>query len=339
MTTTQGLARLERVDDLRSIWPYEDQNFTPWLAEHIEELGDALGLEIELESTEAPVGGFSLDILAREVGRDRKVIIENQLGETNHSHLGQLLTYAAGYEAGVVVWIAKEFRDEHRAALDLLNRHTDEEMEFFGVVVELWKIGDSLPAPNFKVVSAPNEWGKQTKQTISNRGDGEVSERRERYRSFFQGLIDRLRNEPWLIQGHQTQPRNGYVFQMYGRGVHSTVSFGRPGIARVAVYIDGGDKSWNKRLFDNIAQIKEEIEAELGGLVWERLDNRRACRISAQRPGSIDDADEILNEIRAWMAQNLLAFRKTFGPRLENLIRSTPQGDFDEEERDDELDD
>ena len=130
------LARIERID-LREMWPNEASDFTPWLAENISELGIALGMDLEVETEEAPVGSYSLDVLAHESGTGRPVVIENQLGATEHSHLGQLLTYAAGYDANVIVWIAKEFRDEHRAALDLLNSRTGEDSEFFGVEVEL----------------------------------------------------------------------------------------------------------------------------------------------------------------------------------------------------------
>ena len=189
MTTVQQLATIERVD-LREIWPREASDFTPWLAEHISELGEALSMDLKMESSEAPVGGYSLDILARDPNIGL-VAIENQLEETNHTHLGQLLTYAAGYDASTMVWIAKAFRDEHRAALDLLNARTDEDTQFFGVEVELWKIDGSRPAINFKLVSTPNEWRKQT--AVSAGTGGKVSERGERYRAFFQELIDELR--------------------------------------------------------------------------------------------------------------------------------------------------
>ena len=159
------LAKIKTVD-LRIAWSNEATDFTPWLQDNIDQLGDALGIELELQQREASVGAFSLDLLARDVSNNRPVIIENQLESTDHSHLGQLLTYAAGYDASAIVWIAKEFRDEHRAALDFLNGRTGEDTEFFGVVVELWKIDESRPAPHFRVVSAPNDWSKQT-QTSS----------------------------------------------------------------------------------------------------------------------------------------------------------------------------
>ena len=186
------LSKIEKVD-LRDIWQHEAQDFTPWLSDHISELGEALGLELEFQSQEAPVGGYSLDILAHDLGSNRPVIIENQLEGTNHDHLGKLLTYASGYDANIVVWIAREFRDEHRQSLDWLNQRTDENTEFFGVVVELWKIDDSRPAVNFNLVSTPNEWRKENVSGKSQRGIPR-SERTEGYRIFFQGLIDILRD-------------------------------------------------------------------------------------------------------------------------------------------------
>lgn len=137
--TTPNLAKIERVD-LREAWRNEARDFTPWLAENIAELGEALGMELELQETEAAVGDYSLDVLATDLNENRPVIIENQLEATNHTHLGQLLTYAAGHDANVIVWLTKEFRDEHRAALDWLNQRTDDNTQFFGVVVELWRI-------------------------------------------------------------------------------------------------------------------------------------------------------------------------------------------------------
>ena len=120
-------------------------------------LGAALGLELELQSSEAPVGTLSLDLLARDTGTNRTVIIENQLEPTDHDHLAKLLTYAGGYDANVIVWVAKNFRDEHRQALDWLNQHTDEDTEFFGVVVEVWKIDGSRPTRSIRRHFCPRE--------------------------------------------------------------------------------------------------------------------------------------------------------------------------------------
>lgn len=314
-TTTQGLAAIEKVD-LREIWPDEASSFTPWLAENLSALGKALGLDLELQSPEAPVGGYSLDILARDVGNGRPVVIENQLEPTDHTHLGQLLTYAAGFDANVIVWIAKEFRDEHREALDLLNHRTDEETEFFGVEIELWKIDESRPAVNFNLVSTPNEWRKQS----TSRTRGGVSERSEKYREFFQGLLDTLREEHRFTNARKGQPQNWYSFSSGAADFTYGANFNADRRARVELYIDSGEQERNKRIFDRFEEQKEVFESALGEtLVWERLDNRRASRISIRRSGSIDDP-ETLDELQGWMVEKLLDFKRVFGPRLQELV-------------------
>ena len=152
------IARLEPVD-LREVWRNEASDFTPWLADNLDRLGEALGMDLELVQTEAPVGSFSLDIQARDANGDRKVVIENQLEQTNHDHLGKVLTYAAGNDADVMVWVVRDFRDEHRQALDWLNQRTSEETEFWGVVVRA-VIGNSAPAPVFDVFHVPTHSGR-----------------------------------------------------------------------------------------------------------------------------------------------------------------------------------
>ena len=312
------LAAIERVDP-REVWPNEASDFTPWLEDNISALGEALGMELEIQSREAPVGAFSLDLLAHDLGRDRPVIIENQLTVTNHDHLGKLLTYAAGYDAGAVIWLAKEIREEHRQALDWLNQRTDENTEFFGVVVEVLKIDNSRPAANFKLVAFPNEWRKSTVGS-SGRGSG-TSVRMEAYRAFFQSLIDDLRENHRFTGARKGQPQSWYFFSSGFAGISYRASFALGGRARVEVYIDRGDSSLNKSLFDELASGKESIEAELGSpLEWERLDNRRASRVTIDRPGTIDDDSETLEEIRAWMIEHLLKFRKVFGPELAKLV-------------------
>ena len=319
MTETRGLGRIERIDDLREAWPHESNDFTPWLAEHISELGNALGLEIELQEQEAQVGTFYLDLLARESVTDRTVIIENQLEPTNHDHLGKLLTYAGGYDANVVVWVAKNFRDEHREAIDWLNRHTNEDAEFFGVAIELWKIDGSRPAPHFNVVASPNEWGKEIKSKVR---DANVSERRRRYQAFFQRLADAL-TERGFTNPRKALPQNWLWFWAgHGGRVEYRVAFGDGNMARVKFYIRHMDQEWNKELFDRLKERKNAIEAELSeSLEWQRLDQGKASGISVHRQGSIDDDEKALDELRNWMIEKLFDFKRVFGPRLDELAR------------------
>lgn len=155
------LDHLKKVE-LRKVWPHEALDFTKWLSSpaNLNMLGEAVGVELELIETESSVGSFNVDIYAQEAGTGRKVIIENQLEETNHDHLGKVITYAAGKGAQVIVWVVSHARDEHRQAIEWLNEHTDNDSGFFLVEIELWTIGDSKPAPRFNVVEQPNEWTK-----------------------------------------------------------------------------------------------------------------------------------------------------------------------------------
>ena len=322
MVISQELGAIEKVD-LREIWSKEDKNFTPWLANNLDLLGDELGLDLELQTEEAPVGGFSLDLLVRETGTNRQVIIENQLEDTDHTHLGQLLTYASGYDGEIVVWIARKFKDEHRDALDWLNRRTGEDTEFFGVVVELLKIDDSLPAPHFDIVSAPNDWSKSTNNVGK---DTVASEKMERYRAFFQPLLDTLREEYKFTRARKAQSQSWYSFSIGVGGFSCGASFASDNRARIDLYIYTGNvsKEENKRRFDVLKEQKSSIESELGeSLEWERLEGKKACRIAAYRPGSIDDGDDVLEEVREWMIERLLAFRRIFVPRVEDLKNSS----------------
>jgi len=141
-----SLGRIEKVE-LRKEWKHEALNFTKWLAleENMELLEEELDIDVENVKPEESAGRYSVDILADEVSTNRKVIIENQLEATDHKHLGQLLTYASAHDASIIVWIVKDYTEEHKQAIDWFNKHMPEEISFFLVQIELWKIGSSLP--------------------------------------------------------------------------------------------------------------------------------------------------------------------------------------------------
>lgn len=235
--------------------------------------------------------------------------------------MGKLLTYAAGYDANVIVWLTREFRDEDRQAQDWLNRRTDKETEFFGVVVELLKIDGSLPAPQFRTVATPNDWRKET--SAKTPGDAPVASAcGERYREFFQPLIDTHRERHKFTNARKAQPQNWYSFSAgYGQRVIYGANFTGQRQARVEVYIDDGNGDRNIRLLEGLELRKEEIESALNEtLDWQRLEGRRACRIALHRPGSIEDDADTLADIQEWMVKNLLEFRRVFDPELAVLI-------------------
>src|SRR5258708_4475707 len=168
LTHQVKLGKLEK-GDLRKGWLHEAIAFTNGsaLVENLKLLSDEIGIDIKLLQTEAQVGKFIADMLAEEENTGRKVIIENQLEPTNHDHLGKIITYASGYDAEIIIWIVESTREEHVRAIDWLNEHTDEDIDFFLIKMEIWRIGDSPYAPKFQVISQPNDWAKAVKESAS----------------------------------------------------------------------------------------------------------------------------------------------------------------------------
>jgi len=299
---------------LRDIWPHEASDFTPWLSANIEELGKALGMDLELTEREASVGDFSLDILAKDLGTSHTVIIENQLTQTDHDHLGKLLTYSAGFDASIVIWISESIREEHRQALDWLNQRTDGDTSFFGVVVEVIKIDDSKPAFSFKLAASPNEWQK----TKKGRGQSaSVSSKGERYQSYFQSLIDDLRENHRFTSAKAGQPQNWYSFSSGVKGIYYGANFAAGGKARAELYIDLGDYDKNKYVFDELLKYKESLETAFGEPIeWERLDNKRASRLAFYCDASIADPDSELEQVQAWHVKKLLKIKEVLGAKV-----------------------
>lgn len=305
--------------ELREIWPHEASDFTPWLAENIDELGKALGMDLELIEQEASVGDFSLDILVKDLGTSRPVIVENQLTQTDHDHLGKLITYAAGFDASIVIWVSESIREEHRQAMDWLNQRTDNETSFFGVVVEIIKIDDSKPAFNFKLVASPNEWQKNKKRQTQIT---KVSTKGEKYKKYFQSLIDDLRGNHSFTEARAAQAQNWCSFPSGFSGLTYGANFSLGGKARVELYIDLGDQGKNKYVFDQLFSMKDDVESSLGQKIsWERLDNKRASRLALYTDGSIEEPDSELEKVKNWHIEQLLKLKAALGNQIGQLSK------------------
>ena len=310
------LGRLERVD-LRNIWETEAQDFTPWLAtgENLSVLADTLGMELELEAQETNVGPFRADILCRNTDGGSWVLIENQLERTDHTHLGQLLTYAAGLHAVTICWIAERFTEEHRVTLDWLNEITDNKFRFFGLEVELWRIGNSPPAPKFNVVSKPNDW------TVTP----VVTAKRRLQEAFWSALMRQLEEKRSSVRPKKPQPQGWMPFSI-GRAdfwLEATLQAMKKRIS-VALFMTGPDATAHFRLLE---QQSEKIEGELGELEWRALPDKKSSSIRLSR----DDADLMQQENWPsqidWMVSTLESFDRTFRPRLKSLDASDWQPD------------
>jgi hypothetical protein len=286
---TPTLGRLVPVA-LREVWAHEALDFTPWLLANADALGEALDMDLEITIAEHPVGGFSLDLIATDLRSNERVIIENQIETTDHAHLGQLLTYAGGTDPVNIVWIAAEFRDEHRAALDWLNQRTDADTRFFGVEVRAVRIGDSLPAPLFHVVAKPNDWGKSIR-TQARSQEGSASEKNLLYATFWDRYLTRVTKEhPDWTRARKPPAQNWFPTRSGVSGVQFTVSFGRRGL-QSELYFDHPDPTANIAMFEALHGLRDAIESAYGGtLSFEPLTDRKACRIADHRPGEITDS-------------------------------------------------
>jgi hypothetical protein len=315
------IGRLQSVD-LRIAWQNEATGFTPWLAQegNLNLLSEALGIPLELERTEKGVGPYSADVVCRESQTGRIVLIENQLEKTDHGHLGQLFTYAAGVDAVILVWIAKQFTEEHRAAVDWLNKISGPEFHFFGLEVELWKIGDSALAPKFSIVCKPNDWSKTLKTRLDDEGQTDHQALRLRFWTAFKEWAEAKKSL------HLQSPRPEYWLAM---------SAGRSGMHFSAII-----SKWNsfqnkyspevrvdlvltstqaKEQFALLQARRDEFQKQFDiPLHWDNPETAKRARIYVQ--AELDFMDEAnWPRCNEWLAKYLALFQKVFGPVLHDI--------------------
>lgn len=276
----------------RDVWAHEAHDFTPWLLSNVDVLSDLLGMDLVLEEAEHPVGDFSLDLKGLDEATGQTVIVENQLEISDHLHLGQILTYAAGTDPTTIVWVATGFRPEHRAAIDWLNERTDEKTRFFGVEIQVIRIGDSAPAPAFQLVAQPNDWGKQVRAAAAS-ATGEVSERQRLYQDFWERVRERVTAEyPTWTQSRQATKQSWFPMGTGVSGVTWSHAFTRQGLGVQLVFEDA-DPDKNTSRFEALAEKKAAFEGAFGGPVtWEDLDGRKSCRVSTYTEHVYDVAEQ-----------------------------------------------
>ncbi len=324
-------------EDVRKVFPREDSDFTPWLVENLDLLSDRLGLILVNPVREDSVGSFSCDIVAYDENTQQSVIIENQFGVTNHDHLGKLITYASGKGAGIVIWIAEKFRDEHIKALTWLNERSGADCSFFGVEFRVVKISElseysgkkdrgtikrdeecknNLVAVDFSVVVKPNMWDSLVKSNLSPRN--------KRYLNFFSRLVAKYSDKDDKWKFVQAAPRNYLSFSSGFSGIYFAWTFRHgPGFA-LELYIDRGDGDWNLRVYKELEKRKSEIEGRLEAeLLWEELPERRACKISWYKELSsyIDKlSEQEEKELLQWAVDGMLKFKSVMLEELKHIL-------------------
>jgi hypothetical protein len=313
---TPTLGTLEQVD-VRAIWPNEATSFTPWLAgDGFALLADTLGIEMELLGTEQQVSEFKADIVARRTDTpdEHIVLIENQLERTDHGHLGQLLTYAAGKQAATIVWVAREFTEAHRAALDWLNSITAEHFEFYGLEIEAWRIGASPAAPKFNMVVRPNDWSR-TARVVS---PGTFSDLKMLQQEYWEALRQRLIARKSPVKPQKALPQHWTNFALGRSGIWmSAAQNSREKWIWATVDMNGPpDKLW----FHHLLAQRDAIEAEFGGpLEWDELPGRKSSRIAVYRRNTDSTNQADWPAQHEWLIDQLERLQRVIGKRVRDL--------------------
>lgn len=304
------LGRIKVVEP-KSVWEHEAHDLTPWLLGNADVLADVLGIDLEITVAEHPVGAFSLDLLGRDLTNDCVLIVENQLTPTDHDHLGKLVTYAAGTDAGTVVWLAPTFRAEHRQALDMLNELGGDRIRFFGVQLGVIRIDDSAAAPLLEIQAQPNDWHAQV--SAAAKSNSQAGTKAAAYVAFWTRLLDRLAEEhPQWTKSRKGGSANWMSMPCrFKGGPYFAFSFAQGGRLRDELYIDfASDPDRADALYEALHARRAQIEAVYGReLQWEDLPDRRASRVADYMNGDVLNADAH-DEYIEWFLSTGLALRK-----------------------------
>ena len=303
------LGKIKEVD-IRSVWPHEQYDFSKWLAdeENIRALGEEMNLSLTDVDTEHFVGSYRCDIICKDELTGKSVLIENQLEQTNHDHLGKIITYASGLDASVVVWIVAKARAEHASAIEWLNKHTDDEISFFLIEVHAYTIGDSAPAPMFKIVEQPNDFAKTVK-AIAHKGElNETQTNRLQFWTQFNDVIEQ-RGKPF--NKRKATSDYWYSVAIGSSQCHISIDLvNKEHRIRVGVWV-----SDNKELYDCFYEHKDEIEDSAGcNFVWDRLDNKKAAIICTYIPGLNYNKQENYPELMNKIVDLVIVMRSAFTP-------------------------
>ena len=292
------LGKLEKIE-LREVWRHEALDFTRWLAkkENIAILSKEIGIDIEVIETEMSVGRYNVDIYARDIESNKRIVIENQLENTNHDHLGKMLVYAAGLDADIAIWVVKDVNEEHRQAIEWLNDNSFEKINIFLVKVELWQIDNSPIAPKFQVICEPNNWAKVLKQQSKDN----ITDLELRQMEYWQGFVDYAKSKDKTYISQRPSIYNWYVIRIGSTDyklklVHSVNS----DIMRCQLEI------FNDSIYKKLEQYRTEIDNKINGLEWEYLEDRKVSRISCSNSSQDNTSSYV------WLLDMVDRFKEVF---------------------------
>jgi len=302
------LGYLNKIENLRKVWRNEAIDFTPWLAEedNMNILADTIGVEISEMDTEVQVGGFNADIIAKETETDRVIVIENQLEDTDHDHLGKIITYASGTDANIIIWIVKNAREEHKKAIEWLNENIDESIDFFLIQIELWQIGDSNPAPRFNILQRPNTWVKEIRKTSKEMSDTMIF--KLNYWTAFSEYV--FEDQDFSRLFNKRKPNTDHWYDLGAGSSEFHFSFllnTKRNVITVSCYINN-----NKELYNYFYSHKEKVENIIGAeLDWRELPDKKSSRILIEKSVDLKNEDRWIEQFD-WMKEMGIKFYEAF---------------------------
>jgi len=302
-----SLGKLKEVN-IRDVWQHEQYDFSKWLSlpENIQELGDTIGLSLTDIETEKFVGGYRCDIICKDEITGKNVLIENQLEPSNHDHLGKIITYASGLDAAVVVWIVQEAREEHASAIEWLNKHTDDDLAFFLIEIHAFTIGDSKPAPQFRIIQQPNEFAKMVKEISKNTELNDSQTYRLEFWNMFNSVIDE-RGKPF--NKHKPSTDHWYTVAIGSSKCHISIDLvNKENRIRIGLWIPN-----SKELFDKLLVEKENIEKDSNlQFEWDRLDGKKASVICTYIEGLDFEKQDNYKDLMNKIIEYVVVFKNTF---------------------------
>jgi hypothetical protein len=315
---------VERLTEIgvREVWPGEATHFTPWLAQNADLLSESLGMDLELEGSEVPVGPFFADIVLVDANSGHRVVVENFLENSDHDHLGKLVTYAAGLDAAFAVLVTRRLRPEHQSALKWLNEISTSDAGFFGVEVHAVRIGNSPAAVRLDVIVEPDNWRRLVRETSAQ---AQPSATEARYVEWWSEFLEAFRQQhPGWTSATKPPKTNWMNFPSGRSGIRYGASWSWPTGAsgyrlRAEIYMDDGDTYW-----PYFVQSRSQIDAtQTVPIHWEELEGSRASRIALYLDGVDPDDRDSWSDYRAWTISALETLREIFQP-IVSLIPNSP---------------
>ncbi len=296
----------------RKMWANEQYDFTPWLVEHIEELGEKIGMELEVVGREVSVGPYSADILAKETSTNNYVVIENQLEKTNHDHLGKSITYASALNAKTIVWIATDFTEEHKKAFDWLNDNTNEELAFWAIQLELWQISEDTASMRFNIVCTPSSNVK----TIKSKTNSE-SETTQIQLDYWTRFRDKLMATKKFTSLHTPRPQYWFDVALGRSGINlSNTCNVQKSVVGIRVYI-------SSKVVETYLPALEARKAEINKALgcepeWNPNPNAKDKTITLSFQTDLSDPEKT-EESLEWMVKNTIVFWSVFSKEIKAI--------------------